>query len=157
MDILTSPFAYGVYASIFGAFAVLFIQYLFIHCIRPIYISLLQQSPNFNNTIWHGYSDEGCEGPPESTLFIKQYGNTITATSERNSRSGVRKFVYKGTIFSGQIVLSFHEERAEQYIVGTMVLHVGSNLRILKGASLYYHHDSGRVISTPKFFRRQQT
>lgn len=53
-----------------------------------------------------------------------------------------------------QIVLEFFDEQGPGLILGTMVLHIGSDLRTLRGASTYFHHDKGRVISSLRKYKR---
>ncbi len=156
-SIFSIPIVGDLIIGVLGGIIVIIVQYLFLSFILPIYRGKSQQLPNFDNSYWLGYSDEvGLASKAHSKLTIHQIGNKINAEVTRIVKNGERKFKYTGSIYGGQIVLEFFDEQGPGLIVGTMVLHIGSDLRTLRGASTYFHHDKGRVVSTFRTYRRQE-
>ncbi|MEO0545412.1 MAG: hypothetical protein AAF035_00550 [Pseudomonadota bacterium] len=155
---LSNSILHDLIIGISGGLIVIIIERAFSLFILPIYQKKVQNLPNFDNTKWLGYSDdERFKDKSQSTLHIRQVGNRISATAVRQVKAGERTFKYKGRMYGGQIILEFFDEEGPGLIVGTMVLHVGSDLKTLRGASTYFHHDKGRVVSTFRTFKRVQT
>ncbi|MGV6804084.1 MAG: hypothetical protein ACWA49_07750 [Ruegeria sp.] len=141
--------------AIFGGLAVLSVQKGFSDFIIPIYKGKVEKLPNFNKTEWRGYPDNNeLDGEPTSTLTIRQRGNKINAKIVRDAGKGIRNFHYSGKMYGNQIVLEFFDEQGPGYIVGTMVLHIGSDLRTLRGASTFVHQDKSRVVSYFSTYKR---
>lgn len=147
--------SYDIIIAIVGGVLVLLVQHIFVSRVRPLYLRYTQHLPNFNNTVWNGFSDERPSSGQANTVFeIKQFGNKIRAKATRHVKSRIRTFHYRGTMYSGQIILEFYDAEGPGLIVGTTVLHIGSDLRTLRGASTYFHHDKGRVVATYSTYRR---
>lgn len=153
--ILSHPMTRDLSIGVIGGLIVLALERFFVLVVLPIYRGRTQRLPNFDGTTWEGFSDdEPHSEKAHSTLKIKQTGNKISAEVARIVRNGERKFRYTGTMYGSQIVLEFFDEQGPGLIVGTMVLHIGSDLRTLRGASTYFHHDKGKVVSTFRTYRR---
>jgi hypothetical protein len=115
-----------------------------------------QTSPRTNlSGKWQSFDiNETGEEKLVGTLYITQYRGRIKATVNRQKTGSERKFYYKGIIISGQVVLSWHENKAENFNVGTMLLSLSSDMKTLKGYSTYLHHDSGEVVAQPKTYKK---
>lgn len=153
--IFSNPTTRDLTIGVLGGLIVLALERVFILVILPIYRGRTQRLPDFDGTRWKGFSDdEVYSEESHSTLKIKQTGNKISAEILRTVRNGERKFKYIGTMYGSQIVLEFFDEQGPGLIVGAMVLHIGSDLRTLRGASTYFHHDKGKVISSFRTYKR---
>lgn len=154
-SIISSATTRDLAIGVLGGLIVLALERFFVLVVLPIYRGRTQRLPNFDGTIWNGFSDdEAHSGEAHSSLKIKQTGNKIFAEVTRTVKNGQRKFKYTGTMYGSQIVLEFFDEQGPGLIVGTMVLHIGSDLRTLRGASTYFHHDKGKVVSSFRTYRR---
>jgi hypothetical protein len=123
--------------------------------LSPLLTQRRERLPNLNGSKWQGFNDDmPASNESTSTLTIKQFGNNITAKVIRSVEEGQREFEYHGSIQSGQILLNFHETIAPGYIIGAMVLHLESDLKTLKGASTYFHHSKGEVVSTFRTYKK---
>jgi hypothetical protein len=108
--------------------------------------------PNLSGT-WAGYSPEGSRPTEQlSTMTLEQYGSLVRATVVRTAK---RVFEYEGRLTSGQLVLFFEDPKGRGYIVGTMVLHLGSDLQTLVGRSTYFDHAEGIVVSKARRYVRE--
>lgn len=104
---------------------------------------------------WAGYSPDGPEPDEQSsTLTIHQLGSFIQANIIYKTKDGERLLESEGRFSSGQLVLFFEDVKGRGYIVGTIVLHLASDLRSLKGQSLYYRHTKDAVISRERLYVR---
>ena len=105
-------------------------------------------------SVWNGFGDDDPSetDQPHSALFIRSVGGNINARSVRSSRVGRRIFSYKGTFFGAQMVLLFTEEGRSKHISGSMILHMKSDGRTLSGVSTYFHHSSGKIITTSRSY-----
>jgi len=110
--------------------------------------------PNLAGT-WKGFSPDGPQpDKSNSTMQIEQHGSLIRAYVEREVREGRRTFTYDGYFSAGQIILIFEDPLGPGFIIGTMVLSLSGNLKMLAGRSTYYHHSKKEVVSTPRVYKR---
>lgn len=104
---------------------------------------------------WAGYSPDGpTPSVQNSTLEIEQHGSFVRATVIRKVKDGARIFEYEGKFTAGQLVLFFEDKQGRGYIVGTVVLHLSPDLRVLAGRSTYFAHAHGSVTTTNRLYRR---
>jgi hypothetical protein len=128
--------------------------------LRPLFTHTQDETensslPNISGT-WDGYSpsDSGL-GEKTSTLKIEQKtGSLIRAFVERRTPAGTRRFDYEGRFSAGQLVLFFEDIAGRGFIIGSMVLHLSSDLQTLTGKITYYHHDHHQVLATDRFYKR---
>jgi hypothetical protein len=110
--------------------------------------------PNISGK-WAGYApDAHNKLIQKSILTLEQYGQCMRGSVERQTRTGVRKFEYEGRFSSGQLVLFFEENDARGFIIGTLVLHLSSDLQTLTGKNTYYHHDTHNVVATDSIYKK---
>lgn len=99
---------------------------------------------------WRIYFPGIADMTPGGTMNIKQWGVKIKATctliTNEKGVSTHRFFHYKGFIHSGQIVLSFKEEKREDFIVGAMVLKLTGDVNAMKGKTLFWHHSADEFV-----------
>lgn len=98
------------------------------------------------------------DGTPVGEAQITQLGARITAkVIRRISRNGNpvrREFIYKGTIYANQLLLSFNERSGGHLIAGNLVLSLSGNLQILQGYTTYFDLDQSSVVSHEIHFVR---
>jgi hypothetical protein len=104
---------------------------------------------------WQSF-DKRDDGTEElvGTMHITQTKRGIEATVTRQRPGSKKEFNYKGTCVSGQLVLIWSQRGAEDYNIGTMMLRLSGNIDTLEGYTTYFHHDTGKVISQPKVYKR---
>ena len=119
----------------------------------PLLRSRMHSSPDINNTVWDGYSSEPTEEMrPNSRMTIKQWGDVITAETQRETTNGVRRFRYKGRIHDHQLVLNWDEPGGGGASSGSMVMKLSANRQNLQGYSVYARIDGGDVFPEPRFY-----
>ena len=148
--------AYEISTGLLIAFLVSALTWVFPRALWPLVRSLRHSAPNINNTVWDGYSREPSNGEqPNSRMTIKQWGDVVTARTERNTSNGVRRFRYKGRIRANQVVLNWEEPRGGGVILGSMVMRLSANRQRLDGYSVYVRLDGGDVYPEPRFYVRK--
>jgi hypothetical protein len=78
-------------------------------------------------------------------LSIEQQGVRIRATFKH--LDGPRSFLYKGSFFSGQLVLTFEESGKEGFNVGAMLFRLHSDGVSMEGRTLFWHNDRSEFVS----------
>ena len=106
---------------------------------------------------WHWFDETNDDAI--GTLEIKQTGRNIRGvlTRERSTAGEKinRKFPFKGKIFCGQLLISYHEKENPRIIIGAICLKVRANRKFLYGRALYLEHDSNEIVA-PKFIFSQE-
>jgi len=117
----------------------------------PLAQATFRKTPNISGTWYIIATDEPGKGSKVGHVEITQVGTRIKAVYHRRKRSDgtVRKFKCTGRFTSGQLVLTSEEVSKEGYNVGSIVLKLSSDGRILEGLNVYRSHDTGAVISVP--------
>ena len=131
-------FILGVATSICAASIIAF----FVKYVDPRARAYLQRTPAIGGK-WRlvRTDDEDDRG----ILTIKQRGVRVTAILTHPSAE--RVFEYKGSFYSGQLVLTFEEKGKEGFAVGAMVFKFLADGQKMVGRSLYWHNDRAEFIS----------
>ncbi|MGE0222916.1 MAG: TIR domain-containing protein [Acetobacteraceae bacterium] len=113
-----------------------------------------ESEPAISGT-WAGFAPGGDRpDEPVSTMTLERHGAFVRAFVERRVRGGVRRYSYEGRFLAGQLVLFYEDDDGGEMVVGTMVLHLGTDQRTLAGKSTYYQNETGQVVTTDRIYRR---
>ena len=81
-----------------------------------------------------------------------QRGTKVTLkyliNERRDKTPSGREFTAKGHFHSGQLVLTYEEDRNKGYIVGAIVLKLDSKGTRLTGKVVFFDHDTGKFEAT---------
>lgn len=97
---------------------------------------------------WLLYIEDSLRG----TMYLTSAGDRAVAKLSYTNADGTyanRDFKYEGRYIGGQFVLSFEQNKAEDLIVGAMVLRASSDQTKLIGSTTYWHHDLAEMVTVP--------
>lgn len=128
---------------------------------RPTFMQIAVQDETDNSSlpnisgIWDGFTlTDSHSHEKTSTLEIEQRGSFVRAVVERRVPGGVRRFDYEGRFSAGQLVLFFEDTAGRGFIIGSLVLHLSSDVQTLIGKSTFYHHDNNQVVAADRLYKR---
>jgi hypothetical protein len=139
----------GTISSVVGAIILLITE----KAIVPLFQSKMQKTLKVAGE-WKNEEKKENGSTVISTMKIQQFGTNIKAELTRVSESHTRKFRYKGKIYGGQIILTWYEEQAAGFNIGSMFLVPSSDIRELKGKTTFYHHDTNEIISQDRKYTK---
>lgn len=87
-------------------------------------------------------------------VTIQQFGSFLRGTIMIYRRGSERELDFEGKFTTGgQLVMFFQDRKGRGFIVGTIILHLTSDLS-LRGQSIYYDHTKDMVISKARLLQR---
>lgn len=123
----------------------------------PIVKTALYDGPELSKN-WDTYDklNGDCVGKCE----LYQSGENVTISSRRHigrsNQRTTRKYTYKGTITANQIVCTFYDEGARNYVRGALVAKISGDSRLLIGKITYMNNEkrgTGAIVSHNIYFR----
>ena len=117
----------------------------------PMVQGYLRRVPKLDGTKWRKQKTS----PDDqfiTVLKVSQRGSRIVALGERTELNHSRIYRYRGEIRGGDIVLTWEDEDAPDYMFGAMVLHLSTDRQRLSGSSTYYNDRKGKVVSTDRTY-----
>ena len=101
---------------------------------------------------WFDETNENTVGQ----MILKQNGSNIRGVFKRNlSRDDIptdRTFKLRGTLFGGQLLLTYFEPRNPRTIMGVLVLRVSNHVKFIVGRTMYLDHEKNKVTTHPFVF-----
>ena len=131
--------------------------FLLVKIFLPKFKLWVKSAPDLKG-LWKYYDIINDELRDAGTAQFKQSGVSLSAIANRSKgRTGnknPRSFEFKGKYSDGYVRMEFEEVGSGGVSSGNLILHLSSNHKILRGYTVYYDRDEGKVVAYPIIFEK---
>jgi hypothetical protein len=153
-----SELCVGVMAGVITTALLCIVSVMFRAVITPWVSSLLYSGPDISGD-WSGHDDQSPKAQQVSSAHVTQKGAAVAIDIERFKRRSdhspcKRRLHYKGRLTAGTLITLYEDVEMKGFIVGTMVMSLSTDGKMLSGKVVYYDKNVSQVVAPDYFLRR---